>query len=75
MLGFKLLGIGFGLAVFNYVDVVVIFKIERLSAKVFSLAQVQLSTRESSRVYHVSKNNVSLSSEKIETLLVVVRRI
>ena len=40
---------------YRIVDVVVILKIERPSAKVFFFAQVQLSTRESIRVYHVSK--------------------
>ena len=58
------------LTLYRIVDVVVILKIKRLACKVFCLAQVQLSTRESIRVYHVSK--FPLSSEKIETLLVVV---
>ena len=48
-----------------------ILKIERLSAKVFFLAQVQLSTRESIRVYHVSKM-FPCRLKKLETLLVVV---
>ena len=60
------------LTLYRIVDVVVILRIERLSAKVFFLAQVQLSTRESSRVYRACFKNVSLSFEKIETLLVVV---
>ena len=59
------------LTLYRIVDVVVILRIERLSAKVFFLAQVQLSTRESSRVYRACFKNVSLSFEKIETLLVV----
>ena len=48
-----------------------ILKIKRLSSNVFFLAQVQLSTRKSIRVYHVSKM-FPCRLKKLETLLVVV---
>ena len=43
------------LTLYRIVDGVLILNIKRLSSNAFFLAEVQLSTRESIRVYHVSK--------------------